>query len=267
MANAVIAGIDGRILAPEEAAISILDEGLVRGDGAFEVIKLYGGLAFRLGAHLDRLGRSAAAIELPFDRDALEREIAAILDEPGVPADGCLRAVITRGGRRLLTAEMLPPFAGQVSIALIRFTPNEILAGVKSISYAANMQATRIAASRGAEEAVYVRPDGIVLEAPTSSVFWVEEDGRLRTPALAVGILDSITRDVVVESLDVVEGDFDRAGLTGAREAFLASTNREIQPISAVDGSVIELIGGPQTERAAAALAAAVEGELAAAGA
>jgi branched-chain amino acid aminotransferase len=202
VAKAVIASIDGRIVAPEEATISILDEGLVRGDGAFEVIKLYGGRPFRLGAHLDRLGRSAAAIELGFDRDALEREIVAVL-AAGPPAEGCLRIVITRGGRRLLTAEELTPFADHVAVALITLTPNEILAGVKSISYAANMQATRIAIARGAEEAVYVRPDGIVLEAPTSSVFWADAVGRLRTPALGAGILDSITRDVLIESLDV----------------------------------------------------------------
>lgn len=262
MAKAVIAGIDGRIVPPEEAMISILDEGLVRGDGAFEVIKLYRGRPFRLEAHLDRLGRSAAAIELDFDRDLLEREVAAVIDaEP--PPEGCLRIVITRAGRRLLTAEELPPFADHVAVALVRFTPNEILAGVKSISYAANMQATRIAAARGADEAVYVRPDGVLLEAPTSSVFWTAPGGRLRTPSLGVGILDSITRDILVESLDVEEGEFDQAELCGAPEAFLASTNREVQPISSVDGSPIEVVGGPASERAAAALAAAVERELA----
>jgi branched-subunit amino acid aminotransferase/4-amino-4-deoxychorismate lyase len=173
--------------------------------------------------------------------------------------------VITRGGRRVLTAEDVPPFADHVAIALIELTPSEILAGVKSLSYAANMQATRIAASRGAGEAVYVRPDGVVLEAPTSSIFWADADGALRTPALSAGILDSITRRVIVEAMDVEEGEFDRADLLGAREAFLASTNREIQAVSAVDGQPIELVNGPVTERAAAALAAAVERELASA--
>ena len=262
MAKAVLASVDGRILPPEEATISILDEGLVRGDGAFEVLKLYGGKPFRLRAHLDRLDRSAAAIELAFDRPALEAEIADLLAEE-VPPDGCLRIVVTRGGRRLLTAEELSPFADDVSIALIELTPSEILAGVKSISYAANMQATRIAAARGADEAVYVRPDGIVLEAPTSSVFWTGPDGGLRTPALGVGILDSITRDVLIDALEVEQGEFDRAELVGAEEAFLASTNREVQPISAVDGEALGVVGGPASVHAKEALAAAVEHELA----
>lgn len=266
MAEAVIASVDGRITPPAEASISILDEGLVRGDGAFEVMKLYGGHPFRLRAHLDRLGRSAAAIELPYDAAALEREIAALL-EADPPADGALRVVITRGGRRILTGETLSPFAASISVALVELTPSEILGGVKSISYAANMQATRIATSRGADEAVYVRPDGIVLEAPTSSVFWVTPEGALRTPALGVGILESITRDVLVDALEVEEGDFDRAGLIGADAAFLASTNREVQAISSVDGNDLPTVGGERAEEARAALAAAVAAERAESGA
>lgn len=260
MAEAVIASVDGRISPPAEATISILDEGLVRGDGAFEVLKLYGGHPFRLGAHLDRLDRSAAAIELDFDRVALEREIDAVL-AADPPPDGCLRVVITRGGRRILTAETLTPFAPHIRVALVELTPSEILGGVKSISYAANMQATRIARSRGAEEAVYVRPDGVVLEGPTSSVFWVTPEGALRTPALSVGILDSITRDVIVAALDVEQGEFDRADLLGAESALLAGTNREIQPISSIDGTELATIGGPHAERARRALAAAVAAE------
>ena len=93
-----------------------------------------------------------------------------------------LRIVITRGGRRILLIERLPEWPARVRVALVALSPNEILAGVKSISYAANMHATRIANRRGADEAVYVDAAGQVLEAPTSSVFWVGDDGRLRTP-------------------------------------------------------------------------------------
>ena len=260
MAPAIVASVDGRIGPPGEASISILDEGLVRGDGAFEVLKLYDDHPFRLSAHLDRLGRSATSIELDFDRAALEAEIAALLEVGGAP-EGCLRVIVTRGGRRLLTIEELAPFAPSAAIALVELTPSEILVGVKSLSYAANMQATRIAASRGADEAVYVRPDGVVLEAPTSSIFWVTADGELRTPALEVGILDSITRDVVIAGTEVVEGAFGREDLLTAREAFLASTNREIQSVSAVDGTELPVVGGDGAATAAEVLAAAVDAE------
>lgn len=261
MGAALIASLDGEIGHPSEARVSVLDDGLLRGDGAFEMIKLYDGFPFRLDDHLDRLGRSAAAIELGFDDGALRAEIDGVLAEAPTNGGAGLRIVITRGGRRLLLVEQLPEWPPSASIALITLTPSEILAGVKSISYAGNMQATRIAVSRGADEAVYVRPDGLVLEAPTSSIFWADEDGKLKTPALEQGILDSITRAVVCEKLEVEEGELGTDDLRAAAEAFLASTTREIQPISAIDGAPLPRVPGPQSERASAALAAAVERE------
>ncbi|HET6831645.1 MAG TPA: aminotransferase class IV [Solirubrobacterales bacterium] len=266
MGAATVASVDGRIMAPEDATISILDDGLLRGDGAFEVIKLYDGHPFRLGAHIARIARSAAAIHLDFDAGALDAEVAALLAAEG-SGDGCLRIVLTRGGRRLLTLEDLPDWGASVRIALVTLSPSEILAGVKSISYAANMHATRLAVAAGAEEAVYVDAGGTVLEAPTSSVFWTTADGNLRTPALDAGILDSITRAVVLERLEVEEGSFPKADLIESREAFLASTTREIQPIAAVDGHELEIVGGERTAAARAALEAAVAAEREEAGA
>ena len=78
-----LASVDGRISPTAEATVPMKDDGLYRGDGAFEVIRLYEGRPFALGDHLDRLERSAAAIELEFDRAALEREIDALLAEAG----------------------------------------------------------------------------------------------------------------------------------------------------------------------------------------
>lgn len=263
MAEAIRASIDGELSAPAEASISILDDGLLRGDGVFEAIKLYDGHAFRLAEHLRRLGRSAKAIDLDFDDDALREEVEAILAAEAT-GEAMLRVVLTRGGRRLLLVEALPEWPPTVAIALVQLSPSEILAGVKSISYAANMHATRLARRQGAQEAVYVDRDGILLEAPTSSIFWAGADGRLRTPALATGILDSITRRVVVDELEVDQGSYPASELASAREAFLASTTREIQPVSAVDGTQLaEPEGGELAGAAARALAAAVAGERA----
>ncbi len=110
-----------------------------------------------------------------------------------------------------------------------------------------------------------MRPDGVVLEAPTSSVFWVAADGTLRTPALSAGILDSITRDVLIGGLEVEEGEFGRDDLLGATEAFLASTNREVQAISHVDGTPLNTVSGPVAQAAKSCLDDAVAAELAAA--
>jgi branched-chain amino acid aminotransferase len=260
MPAAELASIDGTITPTAEARIPVADDGLLRGDGVFEIIRLYGGKAFAFGEHLDRLERSAEAIDLPVDRPAVERDVAALLAAFG-EGDGALRIVLTRGGRRIALTEPLPDWPESVRVATVHHSPNEILTGVKSISYAANMHATRIAASRGADEAILVRPDGVVLEAPTAAVFWVSDAGRLRTPALEVGILDSITRARIVADLDVEEGEWLLGDLERAEEAFLASTTREVHPISAIDGR--ELPGTPETTRDAVdALRRAIEREL-----
>ncbi len=124
------------------------------------------------------------------------------------------------------------------------------------------MQATRLAKAAGADEAVLVRPDGTVLEPPTSSIFWVSAQGSLRTPALEGGVLESITRDRLVKALEVEEGTWGVADLRAASESFLASTTREIQAVAAIDG--VELAGapGPRTREAQAAFAITLGQEL-----
>ena len=106
-------------------------------------------------------------------------------------------------------------------------------------------------------EALLVSSDGIVLEGPTCSVFWVAE-GRLRTPGLDTGILASVTRRAILERLDAQEGAFALADLLGAREAFLASSARFAQPIAAVGEVRLPEAPGPVTLRAQAALEAAM---------
>jgi branched-chain amino acid aminotransferase len=265
MALTALAVLDGTVMPADEATIGVTDLGLLRGDGVFEVIRLYAGRPFALSEHLDRLERSSAAIELPMERQPLEEEIAALLAEFG-EHEGQLRLVVTRGGRRLAFTESLPPYASSesISVATVTYSPTEILNGVKSLSYAANMQASRLAAARGADEAVLVRPDGIVLEAPTSTIFWATADGHLRTPSLDVGILASITRDRLVRELQVEQGSFALEDLEGADEAFLASTVREVQAISAVNETSLPKCIGSFTQRAADAFSAILDRELAA---
>lgn len=256
-----LASVDGVISPTTEATIPLPDDGLYRGDGVFEVIRLYGGHPYALGEHLDRLERSAAAIDLTVEREPLEREIEALLEQFG-DGDAQLRLIVTRGGRRLAVTEEVLDKGETVRLAKVEYTPTIILTGVKSLSYCANMHATRIAQGRGADEALLVRPDGIVLEAPTSTIFWADGDGRLRTPELKVGILDSITRRRVVDALDVEEGSYPLEDLAAASEAFLASTVREVQPVTAVDER--ELAGpGPRTTEAREAFAAAIDRETA----
>jgi branched-chain amino acid aminotransferase len=147
-------------------------------------------------------------------------------------------------------------------VATVTYSPSVILNGVKSLSYAANMEATRIAKGRGADEAVLVRPDGVVLEPPTSSIFWVSAGGMLRTTALEAPVLESITRDRLVKALEVEEGEWPAEDLRAAGEAFLASTTREIQAVSSIDGADLPEAPGPRTREAQAAFAETLGREL-----
>ncbi len=256
-----IASVDGRLTPTAEATVPLRDDGLYRGDGAFEVIRLYAGEPFALGEHLDRLGRSAAAIALEFDRGALEAEIAALLAQSGA-GDGQLRLIVTRGGRRIAATEQVPPHLDSVAVATVVYSTTIILNRVKSLSYGANMHATRLAKEAGADEAILVTADGTVLEPPTSTVFWATPDGALRTPSLELPILDSITRGRLVAALDLEEGKFGVDDLRAASEAFLASTTREVQPIATVDGAALPAVPGPRTEEAKQAFAAVLERDL-----
>jgi branched-chain amino acid aminotransferase len=259
-----MASVDGRITPTEEATIGLKDDGLYRGDGAFEVIRLYAGRPFALDDHIARLERSAASLRLEFDRVALLSEIAALLAESG-PVDGQLRLVVTRGGRRIAATENVPAHKPTIRLASVTYQPTLILNGVKSLSYGANMQASRLAKEAGGEEALLVRPDGIVLEPPTSTIFWVA-DGRLRTTALPEGVLASITRERLLAAIpEVEEGAWTLDQVKGASEAFLASTVREVQAVAAIDDAELAEAPGPRTREAQEAFVALRDAELAAA--
>lgn len=262
--TAELACVDGRMLSADEATIPATDEGFLRGDGIFEVVRVYDGRAFALQDHLDRLERSAANLRLNDPpRGELEAEIPELLGaRGGSEFDGCLRIVITRGGRRVLLTEQLPPSPERTRLGFVEFAPTHILDGVKSLSYAANMLASRLARERGFDDALLVTPHGRVLEAPTSSLFWVDERDVLCTPPLGEHILASITRDRVMQVAEVEERPCAREDVLAAREAFLASTTREVQSVAAIEER--ELPEGERTRAAAAAMRARVEDELAA---
>jgi branched-chain amino acid aminotransferase len=264
--TAELGSLDGRIAPADELTIPATDEGLLRGDGVFEVIRIYDGTAFALSDHLDRLERSGANLRLPeVFRVELESEIPELLEaRGGAGFDGVLRVVVTRGGRRLLLTEPAAPKPPGVRLGIVTYAPTRVLDGIKSLSYGANMLTTRLAQERGFDEALLVTPHGRVLEAPTSTLFWVAGDGVLCTPPLDEHILASITRDRLLRLLDDVdERSCPTDELLGAGEAFLASTIREVQSIGAVED--MEFAEGPRTREAAEVFRGHVEAELAAA--
>jgi branched-chain amino acid aminotransferase len=244
-----LASLDGVIGPVAEARIPVADEGLLRGDGAFEVIRLYEGRPFALEDHYARLARSCAGLRLPADLDALRDEVSALLEAAG-PVDALLRLVVTRGGHRIAIVEPLPVRPAVARVATVPYAPNRILDGLKTLSYAANMLAGRLARERGFDEALLVTPHGRVLEGPTWTFFWVR-DGELLTPPLEDRILASITRARVLEECAVTEEPCTLDDLQAAEEAFIASTVREVMPIAAIDDLELPAAPGPVTAEAA----------------
>jgi branched-chain amino acid aminotransferase len=259
-----LASVDGAIGPAEDARIPVTDEGLTRGDGAFEVMRLYGGRPFAFADHAARLRRSCDGLRLEADHDAVRREAEALLAAAG-PVDGILRVVLTRGGRRIMTVEPLPARPASARVATVTYAPNRVLDGLKTLSYAANMLAGRLARERGFDEALLVTPHGRVLEGPTWTFFWVA-GGRVRTPPLEDRILDSITRRYVIEETGAAEAVCTLDELRSAEEAFIASTVREVMPIAAVDDVELPAAPGPVTLDARERLARRIRAELAAAG-
>jgi branched-chain amino acid aminotransferase len=144
----------------------------------------------------------------------------------------------------------------------VTYSPTRVLDNIKSLSYAGNMLASRLARERGFDEALLVTPHGRVLEAPTSTIFWVDAAGTVCTPPLDEHILASITRDRVLRLLDVEERPATLDDIQAAAEAFLASTTRELQPIAAIEERDLPAAPGEVTREAAQALRAHIQEEL-----
>src|SRR5436190_1884421 len=128
----MLASVDGRILPCEEAVIPVTDEGLVRGDGVFEVVRLYGGRPFALAEHLERLGRSAHNCRLDLDVDRVREEVDSLLDA-AQPGDAALRIMCTRGGRRIALIEPAKEFPPTIALSVVTYAPTRVLDGVKSL--------------------------------------------------------------------------------------------------------------------------------------
>jgi branched-subunit amino acid aminotransferase/4-amino-4-deoxychorismate lyase len=247
----------GRGVVPvDEPVVFADDEGMLRGRSVFETLRVYNGVPFKLDAHLDRLAASAERLRLPPPpHDAL----AAIAEEAiaaGVHPDATLRLLWTAGRAGgapagLVLVSTLPPDldalrARGLRLAVTRWSPGA-LAGAKSTSYAENMAAQDEAIRAGADDALLVAPEGTVLEAPTSNV-WFREGDRLLTPTLGLPLLAGVTRATLCElapglGYEVEEGVFALERLLGSDEVFLSSSVREVMPVIAVDG--VEVARGP----------------------
>lgn len=256
--------VNGELRDPEDARVSVLDHGMLVGDGVFETVKAVRGEPFALTRHLERLARSAAGLGLPEPdgdmlREAVRQTLAA---SPGWPL-ARIRITYTSGPGPLgsdrghdgptvtvVVAEQQPfPPAAEVSVVPWRRNEHGALAGLKTTSYAENVLALAYAKKRGAGEAIFGNLAGNLCEGTGSNVF-VVRDGRLITPPLSAGCLAGVTRALVLEWCGGEEEDVPLEDFTGVQEAFLTSTTRDIQPIRAIDGVELPAAPGPVTAKA-----------------
>jgi branched-chain amino acid aminotransferase len=235
---------------PSDGRIPVTDSSVLRGDGCFEVLKSYRGRPFALEEHLDRLQSSARALDIVLPvRAALRSWVESVAIEVG---DGAVRVIVTRGsdvpGHDDPSNVIVFGHAGEPGPEHVRLLPvvapwhaagfDWDLAGAKTTSYAPNMAATRRSREEGFEDALLITTDGVMLEGPTFSVAWVVDD-VVETPGLDLGILESITRRLVIgaaadEGLAVTEGAWPLDRLATATEVMAWSTIREVQPVIAV---------------------------------
>jgi 4-amino-4-deoxychorismate lyase len=239
---------------PNEPAVYADDEAMIRGRAAFETLRVYGGVPFKLEAHLVRLAASCERISLepPDAEDA--RALASLALEHAGEADAVLRFYRTPGREQadspglLVLVSSLPEHVEElrsrgvrlVSLLGVRAEVPWLLGGVKSTSYAVNMAAEAEARRRGADDAVFVSDDELVLEGPVTNVWW-RRGPVLFTPSLDLGILAGVTRATLLElapanGLEVREGRFPLAELRDAEEAFTSSSVRELLPVAELDG-------------------------------
>ncbi len=261
-----IAWVNGKLLPPEEPAISALDGGFMYGEGLFETMRAYGGKVFRLSQHLERLILSAA--ELSFDPPTAQQLAGAVeetLDAGGL-GDAVVRLTVTPGVAGspeptvvvLVRPLSLPPRqlyesgcqCVSVPAAHVGESP---LRRVKSLNYLDKLLAQRAAARQGAHEAILVDPDGCVVEGAMRNIFVVLGD-ELVTPPLSRSFLPGITRATVLEIAETEgiphrERDVPLTELYHADEAFLTSSIAEILPVAAIDGHDLGEAPGRTTVR------------------
>jgi len=253
--------LNGKLIPAKEAVVSVFDHGFLYGDGIYETMRVYERVVFMLDEHLIRLYRSASLIGLtiPLDADSLKRSIHETLVANSLK-NAYIRLTISRGYGPIgldpdlcpkptvviITQEMkdYPRSFYENGISLIipetrRNFREAINPQIKSLNFLNNILAKIEAKKKSAYDAIMLNAYGKLTEGTISNIFFCK-NGILCTPSLECGILNGITRAVVInlagrDGLKVEEGEFTKEDLCSSEEVFITSTTLEIMPVSKVD--------------------------------
>lgn len=283
--------MNGTLVAPEDAHISVFDHGLLYGDGCFEGIRVYGGNVFKLHGHVERMQASARHIYLepPYTDEELAAAIVETVEANRIE-DGYVRVVYTRGKGSL---GLSPSSCSDPSCIIIADTislyPDEMYVDgmpviiaqrpripiqcldpqIKSLNYLNNILAKVEAIEAGVLEAIMLNIDGDVAECTGDNIFLIK-DGAIVTPDTSAGMLHGITRRFVMEEVapacgyTVEERKVSKEELFEADEIFLTGTAAEVIGVSSIDGRCIGAgVVGPITAQLVEQFRSMVAGELA----
>ena len=256
--------INGKLYDRDEAKVSVYDHGLLYGDGIFEGIRVYNGKVFRHKEHIERLYESAKsiALEIPLAPGDMIRAVEDTV-KANNKVDGYIRLLVTRGPGNLgldprsckpnvivivddislYPKELYENGLKIVTSSLIRNHPNALNPRIKSLNYLNNILAKIEAIRAGCLEALMLNHKGEVAECTGDNVFIVKK-GVVRTPPPDAGILEGVTRNVVMElaekaGIPLVEATMTRHDIYAADECFLTGTAAEVIAVTECDGRVI----------------------------
>jgi branched-chain amino acid aminotransferase len=253
--------LNGRIVDASRATVSVYDRGILYGDGLFETMRAYKGVAYAIEEHFHRLRTSADILGLPIPGLDWPATITELLEKNGLSKqDAWVRLTITRGPAepRVLPPDLPKPTTilmvrpldrdialhhkRGVKVALLPFSRHGFVPEHKSLNYLPAVVGKVLASYHGAYEGIFVRNDHVLTEGTTTSVFVVRDGGLWTGPE--GGILPGVTRRLVIDlaranGLRVVEREITRTDLRLADEAFLTSSMIEVTPIVHVDDAAL----------------------------
>lgn len=257
----MIVFLNGEWMPQAEARIPITDRGFLLSDGVFETARLHQGRYFRLAQHLERLEESARTLHLPLPPRNLLAEIAEGIATRNALTEASLRITITRGsggsglktrgatGPTVLATIAPMPDGWQeraahgwtlVTAKTLRPSPDSVPAQLKALGRVYAILASLEAEQAGADDALLLTTNRDIAEGPTWNFFW--RTGRtIRTAALEGGILEGVTRRIIIEiartaGYHVEEGLWPRVHLDNADEAFATMTSQGVVPVRSIDG-------------------------------